>query len=62
MLRFPKAKNLKQIPRLLRWFYSLRRDCMVEELTPIIVLLWFRILRQVAGGRWKGNVCLEALW
>jgi hypothetical protein len=29
--------------------------------TPIILLLWFRILRQVPGSHREGEVCLHAL-
>lgn len=59
IFKLSNLNNLNEMSRLLRWFYSLRRDCKPPEPTPIIGILWFRILRQVAGGRWKGNLCVE---
>ena len=48
-----------KLARLLWWFYSLRIDCPHPAPPPIIVLLWFRILRQVPG-RTSGGRSLSA--
>ena len=44
-----KSKYFSHLRRLLRWFNDLWIDCRCASAQPIIVLLWFWILRQVPG-------------